>query len=221
MIDPNKYIFRRATIKDVDFITNTIVEAEKSSSDKCGMANYFNISEDELMKYLKLMLEEEVDGCEFSISSFFVVEYEGTVVGALGGWIEGDNEDNLPSVIIKSNLLSYCLPKDIILGSKNNVDKIKELTIERTPGTYQLEFSFVEPGHQGQGLLETLMEMHFDIARSKHVKIAQDHMYPDNKIITLFHKCMGFKEIKRYISTHPGTLEIYPYNSLVLMEKQL
>ena len=85
MIDDNDYIIRKATIGDADFLVTTIIEAEKSSTNNLGLANYFEVTADELRQYLKAILEEEVDGCEFSVSSFIVAEYEGRVVSAKGG----------------------------------------------------------------------------------------------------------------------------------------
>ena len=117
-IDASKYIIRPAVLGDIDFLVETVIQAEKSSSGMCGMANYFEITEDELRNYIKLAFEEEVDGCELSVSSFLVVEYEGKVVAAMGGWLEGDNEDNMPSSLLKSNLLMYVIPRDKVLKSQ-------------------------------------------------------------------------------------------------------
>ena len=63
---------RKATLNDVDFLVDTIVAAEKSGTDNFGLAKLFELSEDEMRSYIKAMLEEEVDGCEFSVSSFYL-----------------------------------------------------------------------------------------------------------------------------------------------------
>lgn len=44
--DERKLVVREATLDDVDFIVTTIIEAEKSSINKIGSANYFEITED-------------------------------------------------------------------------------------------------------------------------------------------------------------------------------
>ena len=46
MIDDSKYIFRDATVKDIDFLSKAIIEAKKGGLDMCGMANLFDLSED-------------------------------------------------------------------------------------------------------------------------------------------------------------------------------
>ncbi|MBQ1654959.1 MAG: hypothetical protein II060_14350, partial [Bacteroidales bacterium] len=91
MIDESKYIFRRATIDDIDFVVDVIVNAEKGGTEKFGFANLFGISEREARHLLNEMLEEEIDGCEISINNFVVAEYKGETVAASGGWLEGDN----------------------------------------------------------------------------------------------------------------------------------
>ena len=117
MIDESKYIFRKATVDDVGFLVDVIVNAEKSGTDKFGLANLFGISEQEARNIISELLEEEIDGCEFSISSFVVAEYDGVPVSAFAGWIEGENEDDMPSGLLKSNLLAYYLPEGCLENS--------------------------------------------------------------------------------------------------------
>ena len=124
MIDDSKYIFRDATIKDIDFLSKAIVEAKKGGSDMVGMANLFELSEDEFRKYVSQMLEEEIDGCDFSISSFIIAEYEGRPVATFGGWIEGANEDEMPSSMLKSNLIGYIIPLENVQKAQEKAAKL-------------------------------------------------------------------------------------------------
>ncbi|MBR3492361.1 MAG: hypothetical protein IKH44_08700 [Bacteroidales bacterium] len=218
-IDASKYIIRPAVLGDIDFLVETVIQAEKSSSGMCGMANYFEITEDELRNYIKLAFEEEVDGCELSVSSFLVVEYEGKVVAAMGGWLEGDNEDNMPSSLLKSNLLMYVIPRDKVLKSQKNALVIKDLNVEKEKGAYQLEYSYILPEHRGQFLLQDLTDAHLTRAKALSAQKIQGHAFEANKIILLINKSMGFKITKKYVSKHPMILKFYPYDTIVLMEK--
>lgn len=218
-IDASKYIIRPAVLGDIDFLVETVIQAEKSSSGMCGMANYFEITEDELRNYIKLAFEEEVDGCELSVSSFLVVEYEGKVVAAMGGWLEGDNEDNMPSSLLKSNLLMYVIPRDKVLKSQKNAEVIKDLNVEKEKGAYQLEYSYILPEHRGQFLLQDLTDAHLTRAKALSAQKIQGHAFEANKIILLINKSMGFKITKKYVSKHPMILKFYPYDTIVLMEK--
>lgn len=223
MIDADKYIIRHATVNDIDFLTETVIQAEKSSTGNCGLANYFGVTEAEMREYLKKMFEEEVDGCEFSVSSFMVVEYEGKVVAAMGGWLEGGNEDEMPSALLKSNLLMYIMPKETILKSQENVSITKDLSIEREWGTYQGEYSFVLPEHQGQFLLNDLIDAHVSRAKSygSKVKKMQAHVFESNKVVVLINKMMGFKIVQSFTSDNPRIREFFPYNTILLMEKEI
>ena len=84
----SNYIIRPATINDVPFLAKTIFEAEKSGSSKIGLANTFNLTENELNNYLIQILDEEIDGCEFSISSFVIVEYTMNLLLLLEGGLK-------------------------------------------------------------------------------------------------------------------------------------
>lgn len=220
-IEASKYIIRLAKYDDIDFLTETVLQAEKSSSGMCGMANYFEITEDELRNYIKQAFEEDVDGCELSVSSFLVMEYDGKVVAAMGGWLEGENEDKMPSSLLKSNLLMYVMPRDKVLKSQENAEVIKDLNVEKEMGAYQLEYSYILPEHRGQFLLQDLTEAHTARAKSLLAKKIQGHAFEANKIILLTNKSMGFKITKKFVSNHPRILEFYPYNTIVLMEKEI
>jgi len=222
MIDANKFIIRPATVNDIDFLVETVIQAEKSSTGNCGLANYFDVTVTEMRDYLTKIFEEEVDGCELSVSSFWVVEYEGKVVAAMGGWLEGNTEDEMPSALLKSNLLMYVMPKEKILKSQKNIAVTKDLSIERELGTYQLEYSYVIPEYQGQFLVQDLMSVHINKAQSYGcVKKMQAHVFESNRVIVLINKMMGFNITQRFASKHPQILEFYPYDTIVLMEKVL
>ena len=221
MIDENKYIIRKATLDDVDFLVTTIIEAEKSSTNNLGLANYFEVSEEELRQYLIEILEEEIDGCELSISSFIVAEYEGKVVCAKGGWLEGDNEDEQPSSVLKSNLIQFHLPMEKVLNAQKKWEIVKDIQIEREWGTYQWEYSYTVPEHRGHHLVPRINEVHIQHAIELGAKKIQGHVFAHNeKILKVYERC-GFKVTKRYTSSHPLTKEYYPDNTILLMEKEL
>lgn len=214
-------IIRRATSDDIDFLAETIVEAEKSGTDNFGFAKLFELSEDEMRDCIKAMLDEEIEGCELSISSFLVAEHKGRVVSAFAGWIEGVNEDELPSAILKSNLVGYCLPVENVKRSQSKADIVRPLQIERDEGTYQLEYSYTLPDYRGKGILGAIMDAHEKEAVSKGVCRMQVHVFDNNPVAIKAYEKMGFKEAKRYESNHPETSLYFPSNVELLMEKVL
>lgn len=214
------YIIRKATLNDVDFIVKTIIEAEKSMTNNLGLANFFELSEEDIYKYLVEILEEEIDGCEFSLSSFFVAEFNSEPVSALGGWLEGFYDD-MPSEILKANLIAYVFPQDVVLKTRGKGEILKELQIKRDMGTYQLEYSYTSDAHRGHRLIQRLMMAHLQHALelNPNVKRAQLHVFENNPTIIKVHERSGFSISKRYVSNNPKVLEYYPYNVELLMER--
>lgn len=221
MYNPEKLNIRPATLGDVEFIATTIIEAEKSSTDKIGPANYFEITEADYRKYLIQMLEEEIDGCEISISSFVVAEYEGEVVAARGGWLEGDNDDNAPSSLLKSNLFAYILPKENLMKGQSKYDIVKDIMIEREMGTYQLENSYTKAEFRGLHIMGLLDGYHIDIAIKKGVKKIQAHVSKENEKSLRACERSGFHVVRYYTSHHPQVKEYYPDDTMVLLERDL
>lgn len=221
MIDDNRYIFRKATINDVDFLVTTIIEAEKSSTNNLGLANYLEVTEEELRHYLKAILEEEIDGCEMSISSFIVAEYDGVVVSAKGGWMEGNNEDEQSSAVLKSNLISYHFPMEKILNAQKKWEIVKDIQIEREWGAYQWEYSYTVPEHRGHHLVPRINDMHIEKAIELGAKKIQGHVFAKNIKILKVYERSGFKVLRSYTSNHPLTKEYYPDNTILLLEKEL
>jgi len=222
MIDDSKYIIRKATLDDVEFVATVIIEAEKSMTNNFGLANFFELSEEDIRKYIIQILEEEVDGCEFSLSSFFVAEYDGEPVSALGGWLEGYYDD-MPSALLKANLVGYVFPKENVLKTREKADIVKALQIERERGTYQLEYSYTRDDHRGHRLIQRLMMAHLAYAKEldPNVKKAQLHVFENNPTIIKVHERSGYHMAKRYVSNNPLVLGYYPYNVELLMEKEL
>lgn len=217
----SEFIIRSATIKDIDFLVDTIVAAEKSGTDNFGLAKLFELSEDNMRHYLAAMLEEEIDGCELSVSSFIVADCGGKAVAAFAGWIEGQNEDDLPSSILKSNLIGYVLPKENMLKSQTKSEIVKPLQIEREIGTYQLEYSYTDPNHRGKDLMGRIIEEHFNRAMESKVNKIQVHVFADNAPAIRTYEKKGFVIKREFVSNHPLTAQYFPSNKELLMEKVL
>lgn len=221
MIDENKYIIRKATLDDVDFLVTTIIEAEKSSTNNLGLANYFEVSEEELRQYLIEILEEEIDGCEFSVSSFIVAEYKGQVVSAQGGWLEGHNEDEQPSAVLKSNLVQFHFPMEKVLNAQKKWEIVKYIQVEREWDTYQLEYSYTVPEHRGHHLVPRINEMHIQQAIVLGARKIQVHVFASNTKSLKAYERSGFEVVRQYTSSHPLTKEHYPDDTILLLEKIL
>lgn len=163
------FIIRPATIYDAPFLAKTIIEAEKSGTDKLSYSTIFGLSEQEVYKYLIDMFEEEIDGCELSVSSFIVAESNGQIAAASSAWVEGI--EDVPSSIIKGNLLNYTLPKECIKKAMNFNTIIKELHVEYLPNTIQIGSGYVAKEFRGNGLLGLLNKKIIDRLVDENPKV--------------------------------------------------
>lgn len=219
---------RRATLNDVDFLVDTIVAAEKSGTDNFGLAKLFELSEGEMRTYIKAMLEEEVDGCEFSVSSFLVADHQGKAVSAFAGWVEGQNEDGMSSALLKSNLIGYCLPMENVMKSQSKSDIVRPLQIEREEGTYQLEYSYTLPEYRGKGIMKDIINMHIvDYQQNTHphhhqeggIRKIQVHVFANNEAAIGTYKRCGFEITKEYNLNNQLVEQYFPYHTILLMER--
>lgn len=217
------YTLRIATLSDINFIAKVIIEAEKSGSDKIGIATVFNLTESELQNYLVEILDEEIDGCEFSFSSFVIAEFNGQPVAAFGGWIENENENNQPSAILKSNLIGFVFPKEKLLALKKNQEIIKDILIDREPHTHQLEYAYVDEEHRGHGLTNRIINQLLEIAKKKNpnLKKSQVQVYGNNSSAIKVYERAGYYEIDRKESNHSLILDYLPWNVKLVLEKKL
>lgn len=66
-------------------------------------------------------------------------------MAAFAGWVECCNEDEMPSSLLKSNLIGYVLPQECQMRLRDPADVVRPLQTEREVGTYQLEYSYTLP----------------------------------------------------------------------------
>ena len=168
-----KINFRNATPADIPFLVETILEAEKSGTEILSYSTIFGLDESDVKRIIASMLEEGVDGCELSVSSFFLAESDGISVGAVCAWIEG--VDGVPSSILKGNLLRYSLPKESLDSAQSINYLIKELHIEYFPNSIQVGLVYVKEEARGQGLVRQLIK--HKIAELKLLKPQIEDVY--------------------------------------------
>ena len=218
----SNYLFRKATINDITFLARIIIEAEKSNSDKLSYSTLCNLSEETVERLIINMFKEEVDKCEFSVSSFLVVESNGQLVGGFGGWIESFG-DELPSKILKSNLIVFTFSRESIsfLNTKSYI--IKDILIEREPMTLQLEYLFVSKEHRGRKITDHLIELHIKNALTElpHLKKIQVQVFKNNLGAIKAYENNGFKITKSFKSNEIEILNYLPFGEKYLMEKTI
>jgi ribosomal protein S18 acetylase RimI-like enzyme len=217
------YLVRKATAGDIPFLVDTVVAAEKNGTDKLSYSTLFNLSEQKAKDYIKAMFEEDIDGCEFSLTSFLVAEYEGQPVAAFGGWIETLNEDNMASNMLKSNLIRFTFGKEPMGFLKTKVALVSELVSEREPLTLQLEYLYVTVAHRGKGLSNILIDGLIKAAAVTYPALTkvQVQVYSNNNNAVSVYKKNGFEVGRSYKAKNEEVLNLLPWNEKYIMEKKL
>ncbi|HQW92963.1 MAG TPA: hypothetical protein PKY28_07670 [Ferruginibacter sp.] len=218
----NEYLIRKAGPEDIPFLADVVIASEKGMSDRLSFTTLFNKPEAEARELIIQMFEEEVDGCELSLSSFIVTEFEGKPISGSGAWIEGFN-GNMPSGILKSNLISYTFGKESIAYLKTKSHIVKDLQIDREPMTLQLEYFHIKDEHLGKGLDAALMDRIEQNALAEYpaLKKVQCQIFKNSVFSIKILLRHGFKIVKSYRSDNGDIFDYLPYNEKLLMEKVL
>lgn len=148
-------ILRNATLNDIPFLVETIIEAEKSGTEVLSYTTIFGLSESETKHYIALMLEEEIDGCELSVSAFLLAEIDGVVAAAVCAWVEG--LEGVSSSTLKGNLLKFTLPEKSFENIQELNTIIKELHIDYINDSVQIGLVYVSELARGKGIVQMLL----------------------------------------------------------------
>lgn len=212
----SEYIFRKAKIQDIDFLVESIIEAEKGGTEKLGLSTLFNLKEDSVAKYIRLMLLEGVEGCEFSLESFFVFEFEQQCIATAAAWIESNNHEHISSSIIKSNLFNFYIPFSHRQYMLEKAQRMSDLFIERTPGTLQFEYVYVNPGFRGQNIACKLIKsiiLSFDVPIDKYIQV-----FSNNIAAIRCYEKVGFITYKTFTASKQDLNDYLPFHQKLLMK---
>jgi ribosomal protein S18 acetylase RimI-like enzyme len=189
------FIIREAAINDIPFIAEAIIEAEKSGSKILSYTTIFGLSEYETKRALIEILNEEIDGCEFSVSSFILAEKDNTAVAGAGAWIEG--LEGISSNDLKRNAINYFFPKESFERARAASSAVKDLFIPRTRGMTQIEIVYVKPEFRGNNLAARLIEKQVErCSMLKNTLNRQDvtevQVFADNMAAIKLYERLGF-----------------------------
>jgi hypothetical protein len=215
------FIFRNATVADVPFLAKTIIEAEKSGSDKLTYSTVLGLTEEEALQYISEMPLEEVDGCELSISSFLIAERDGHPAATVSAWIEG--KTGVSSSILKANLLQYILPESCFLNLREINSVIRELHIDYIHNTIQIGSGFVDSDYRGQRLSARIIDELIDRLRRSDPDVNEAYIQIFSCNIPSLRSSVnqGFKTVLERESLNHEILKYLPSNKKFLVRKEL
>jgi predicted GNAT family acetyltransferase len=213
------FIIRDAEVKDIDFLVEAIINAEKGHRHIIPYCALFNISEVELRSILKKVFMEDVTDFDFSVRNFVIAEHEGCSVAAYAGWVEGIG--GIPSRLLKMSAFRTFLSKKHIADYQSVAHIDREILIKRDHLTWQLETTYVKEGYRGMGIVALLTNALFRKVRNTHPAItrAQVQLFKENKAAFLSQSKLGFLIVEEKKSNNPEMLNYMPGMTRIKMEK--
>jgi ribosomal protein S18 acetylase RimI-like enzyme len=212
---------RQAVEADRDFLIEAILAAERGGAPCLSYCEIFGVGEDELRGLLGQILAEDFEGQELCTSGFLVALDGDEYAGAACGWIEGEAE--LPSTLIKANLLHHFLGAERVAHAKPWFGRLEALAIAREPGAAQLESIYVRAASRGRGVLGSLLGEQMARMRARDPKVdkAQIILVRDNDAARRAYEKLGFRTVAERRTDDPALFPIVPGGVKILMEKRL
>lgn len=213
----------KASLSDIPFLIATVLAAERSGGEQVGLARVFGLPEKALPDRLQAMFLEEVDGCEFSVSSFRVARMGGVPVAAVAGWTEGGAEEGVPSQMLRSNLIGFTFPKGSMETLRTHAEALAGMRINRRKGALQIEYVHVSPEHRRKGLAAQLIRLHIQEALASPMppSTAQVQVFANNIPAVRLYEALGFHLARTYRSDHPRINDLLPHHEKLVLEKNL
>lgn len=219
MSSDKKVTFRQATVSDIPFLVETIIQAEKSGSDVLSYSTIFELPETEVRQILTAILNEDVQGQELCYSDYLVAEVDGEIAGAVAAWIEG--ETGQPGNIIKGTLIKYFFPEQSIQKALQKRKIIDEIHFERENGVLAIDIGLTLPKFRGMGILASLMEEQTRLLlnRRPDVKLSQIHVLKSNVVAYKIYCKLGYSVVEEKTSHNPLISQWLPSNTRIIMDK--
>ncbi len=212
---------RKAGLPDIDFLTETIVMAEKGNGNTISYCALFDITESEFRLMLKKALNEEIDNFEFSLSAFKIALAGGLPVAAYGAWIE--ESDGMPSGLLKLSACKAFLKREALEYYSGIVHIANEIGFKRSPGTLQFESLYIIEPFRGRRIGQLLGQSLIDglLETNPGIHTAQLQLIKQNEVSLAGQKKFGFEVVAEKTTQNPGIYKFYPGNTRVLMEKKI
>jgi GNAT superfamily N-acetyltransferase len=211
---------RKAKESDRPFIANAIIEAEKSGTQTLFYTKVFQLYEVAVIALINDVFEEEIEGQEWCLSQFYVLEIDGQLAACLSSWIEG--ESGVGSGMIKAQILSY------VLGDKWEranapLALAASIQIPRIQGALQLECIFTAVEFRGKGLMGKLIQQVIEIEKNNHpaLKTIEIQLMGNNaNALASYTKC-GFLKRSENTTADLGILNLLPGDTRVSLVKEI
>ncbi|MEI6122459.1 MAG: GNAT family N-acetyltransferase [Bacteroidota bacterium] len=211
--------YKRATEQDIDFIIEAIVAAEKSGTKRLSYATMFGFDMAQVHELLRNAVLEDIPGQELALSGFIVAWIDENRAAAVCSWIEA--ADEIPSAVLKANVLYYFLGADTIAKAAEKAKMVADLDIPRQAGTLQIESVYVSNKYRGLGVSNKLILEHIRSSLQTTdggFSRVQIHVAETNASAVRAYEKLGFETKIRKTCADKAVLEILPADTRIMME---
>ncbi|MBM3400092.1 MAG: GNAT family N-acetyltransferase [Bacteroidetes bacterium] len=212
--------FRKAVDADIDFITDGIIQAELSGGTVLPYTALFNISREETISLIHAIMEEDIEGQEWFLPGFTILEVNGQPAACLNNWIEGNA--GMGSGLLKAQAMSWIL-KEKWKQAAQKLEWLKTLQLPRIQTAMQLECIYTKSEFRGLGLASKLIEHCIKETSTSPAppKTAEIQLLGNNEsALHSYTKC-GFLLREQITSARPEILTLLAHNTRVSLVKPL
>jgi len=209
---------KRATEADIEFIIKAIVAAEKSGTEKFSYSTMFGMSETEAEEIIRNAIEEDIPGQELCISGFMIAFIDGVASGAVCSWVEA--ADEIPSAILKANILFHFLGNDVLQKAAKNNYLIEQINIPREPESIQIESVYVDNKFRGLSVSNKLIleQIKQAVENDSTITKVQIQLAASNLSALRSYEKLGFKTVVTKKCEDAEILLFLPSDTKIMME---
>lgn len=216
-------IFRTATENDADFVVSAVINAEKSGTDKLGIAWLFDKNEAELREFLRYLLLENIEGSEYFLNGFLIAEIENQPVATFNGWVEQQNSLGLSSAMVKLHLYKQFLDGEQFAKVMQKMPNFQKFTIPREANSLQFEFAYTIPEFRGKNIMSQIIQEIIEHQTKLFPKIekAQIQLLANNVAAIHSYEKAGFAKTLEICTESEEIALHFPNSTKILLEKLL
>jgi GNAT superfamily N-acetyltransferase len=210
--------FRKAIETDIDFITEGIIHAELSGGKILPYSAIFGLTETETKLLIEAVIEEEIEGQEWYLPNFHILEVNKQSACCLSNWIEANNGTG--SGLLKAQAMAWILREKWTEASKK-LACLKGTQLPRIQQALQLECIYTKKEFRGHGLASKLIEhsIYEWAATPNKPKMAEIQLLANNEAALRSYTKCGFLLRAEATSTDPEILNLLAHHTRVSLTK--
>jgi ribosomal protein S18 acetylase RimI-like enzyme len=210
----SEIIIRNATKDDIPFLAEIILLAETSGKELISYKEMFPFTKQELLKKFEKALDNEQLGHGLTYKTFVIAELKGKKGAAACGYIEG--EFGSSNHLMTGALINAFGMSTVLEGYEKNA-KFKDVQINKTAGTLQIDSVATLPEFRGKGLFKQVFDKHCKMANAKNCNQLEIQVWAGNEAALSTYRKLGCElSAEKFMNNDPASAQ-----GRVLMSKRI